>query len=403
MNVLTVLEEIKKYYQKSNKLAFWLSILVLNQTVGFTPHMPSFALYFLFLFFAVYQLIGEANKIDIYLISFLLYIPLQLLLTTPDAAFKSWERFFLFVLLISCVSPLLVSEKSIKCRRTMFMTAMYFCTFIGIGSFFGRFLGINYMYRQNMSIIFSSGFFGGLTVHSMLLGPIAGIGTIFMVHSAYKSGTKIYWLMAFLCLLSVFFSASRSALCATIAGCTLVLFRLSGAVGKFAKTCIIISLVSSLSFPLWGSAIDAVMEKNNLNVKSGSVLSSRESLWNYRVQEFRDHPILGMGFAAVKQQGSTWTGFNKETGMVEAGSSWLIILSMTGIIGAFLLFAFLLHAYFTAYQDKGQFSALVCGVLTLFYVHMIAEGYIFFGGSQMAFMLWLTVGVAMDCKYLIEE
>lgn len=403
MNIQTVFEEIKEYYQKSNKFAFWLTLLVLNQTVGFTPHMPAFALYFLFLAFAVYQLIGKEKKVDIYLLSFLIYIPLQLLITTPDAAFKSWERFVLFVLLIICVSPLLVSEKSIKCRRTMFLTAMYFCTFIGIGSFFGRFLGLNYMYRYDMNIVFSSGFFGGLTVHSMLLGPIAGIGTIFMVYSAYKSEKKIYWLMAFICLLSVFFSASRSALGATIAGCTLALFRLSGAVGRFAKSCIIISLLGSLSFPLWGGALDAVKEKNNLNVQSGSALSSRESLWNYRFQEFREHPILGMGFAAVKQQGSAWTGFNKDTGIVESGSSWLIILSMTGIIGTYLLFAFFIRAYFTAYRDKEQLSALVCGVLTLFYVHMVAEGYIFFGGSQMAFMLWLTVGVAMDCKYLIEE
>ena len=44
-------------------------------------------------------------------------------------------------------------------------------------------------------------------------------------------------------------------------------------------------------------------------------------------------------------------------------------------------------------------GALLCGVLTLFFVHMFAEGYIFAGGSFLAFMLWLTVGVATDSKY----
>lgn len=162
-------------------------------------------------------------------------------------------------------------------------------------------------------------------------------------------------------------------------------------------------MIGTASFPLWGSALDSVRAKNEGNIKAGGAINSRDKLWTSRINEFSNSPIVGVGFCAIDRTTSKDMNLDERTGMVESGSSWLIILSMTGFIGAILLIPVFVRSYFTVYRDEDSFSALVCGILTLFFVHMIAEGYIFYGGSQMAFMLWLTVGVAMDCKYLIEE
>lgn len=401
--IINLYQHIKLFYRACNKPTFWFSLIVLNQVIGFTPGFPSVILYATFLVYAIYQLTRPGNICNWGIMGFLIYIPLALLLTSPDAVFHSWERFVLFTLLVLCVSPIFTSEESIRNRLDMYKMLLVVCVIIGVGSFFARFLGINFMKTYNRDFMSQAGLFGGLTTHSMLLGPIAGIGALYMAYIAYLSRKKLYWVLSSLSAISVLFSASRSALAAMVAGFTIMLFRLSGSVNKFAITSVICIMIGTASFPLWGSALDSVRAKNEVNIRSGGALNSREKLWTSRINEFSNSPIFGVGFCAIDRTTSKDMNLDKRTGMVESGSSWLIILSMTGLVGAMLLVPVFVRSYLTAYRDEDSFSALVCGILTLFFVHMIAEGYIFYGGSQMAFMLWLTVGVAMDCKYLIEE
>ena len=403
MLIINLYQDIKLFYRTCNKPTFWFSLIVLNQVIGFTPGLPSVIVYATFLVYAIYQLTRPGNICNWGIMGFLIYIPLALLLTSPDAVFHSWERFVLFTLLVLCVSPIFTSEESIRNRLDMYKMLLVVCVIIGVGSFFARFLGINFMKTYNRDFMSQAGLFGGLTTHSMLLGPIAGIGALYMAYIAYLSRKKLYWVLSSLSAISVLFSASRSALAAMVAGFTIMLFRLSGSVNKFAITSVICIMIGTASFPLWGSALDSVRAKNEANIKAGGAINSRETLWNARFNEIRNSPIVGVGFCAIDRTASKDENLDTRTGMVESGSSWLIILSMTGLVGAMLLVPVFVRSYLTAYRDEDSFSALVCGILTLFFVHMLAEGYIFYGGSQMAFMLWLTVGVAMDCKYLIEE
>ena len=400
---IQLIQEFKAFYSACNKPAFWFCLIELNQIIGFTPAVPSIVLYAALIGFAFYLLLKQGMEYNWWILAFLSYVPLALLITSPDAIFRSWERFILFALLVICVSPLLTSEETIQSRRNMFQMLLVVCVIIGVGSFFARFLGINFMSTYKRDFLSHTGLFGGLTTHSMMLGPMAGIGALYMSFLAYTNRVKWYWLLASLSTISVMFSASRSALASLVAGMTIMLFRLSGSVNKFVITAVALITLCMASFPLWSGAMDSIIAKNDANLKAGSAINSRDKLWNSRLNEFQDSPVFGIGFAAIDRQSSRDEGFDERTGMVESGSSWLIILSMTGLLGALMIVPVLFMAYLTVYRDDDHFSALVCGVLTLFFVHMIAEGYIFYGGSQLAFMLWLTVGVAMDCKYLIEE
>ena len=225
-----------------------------------------------------------------------------------------------------------------------------------------------------------------------------------MSYCGYECRKWIYWVCAACCLFAVMFSASRAALMSSLAGIVVTLYKQSGATSRFIRMGVVLGLIFMVSYPVWGGALDAVKQKNEGNKKAGSVISSRENLWDARIAEFQSSPVLGVGFTAVDDavKGGTMP-YDVNTGMVESGSSWLIILSMTGLIGSIFLLPLFVSSFFLVWRDPCSFSALISGVLVLFYVHMIAEGYIFYAGSLLAFMMWLTVGVAHDCKYVWRE
>ena len=202
-----------------------------------------------------------------------------------------------------------------------------------------------------------------------------------------------------MCLLAVLFSASRSALMAVLAGNVLMLYKMSGTGSRFMKYVVMITLVASITLPLWESVLDGVIAKNNNNIEAGGAFDSRSVKWDARMKEFKDSPLLGVGFASIDPHASDVTELTLTTGIVEPGSSWLCIFSMVGLIGALLLLPVFYRAIAIAWHNRSDAAAIITGVLTLFYVHMFAEGYALSGGSFLAFCLWLTIGVAYDIKY----
>ena len=394
-----LLSTIKKFYKTCDKPTLFFALAAVNQVVGFTPQIPSAVYYAILILYAFYSL-TFLRSVNGLLVLFLLYVPLELSVMQPNSIFKPWERYVLFALVLLCNSPLLQGGKSQMRRSRIFKIILFSCAFLGVGSCFARFVGINYMTDNGE---FGVGTFGGLTLHSMLLGPIAGIGSLYLMALWYKTKKRWYVLGVVMCLLAVLFSASRSALMAALAGNVLMLYKMSGTGSRFMKYVVMITLVASVTFPLWESALDDVIAKNQTNVEAGSAFDSRSEKWEARTKEFKDNPLLGVGFASIDPNASDVSEQTKITGIVETGSSWLCIFSMTGLIGALLLLPVFYMAFVRAWRSKSEFAAVCAGVLTLFYVHMFAEGYVLSGGSFLAFCLWLTVGVAYDSKYYNNE
>ena len=397
-----LLSTIKKFYKTCDKPTLFFALAAVNQVVGFTPQIPSAVYYAILILYAFYSL-TFLRSVNGLLVLFLLYVPLELSVMQPNSIFKPWERYVLFALVMACVSPLLQGGKSQMRRSRIFKIILFSCAFLGVGSCVARFAGINYMVPDKNITTFAVGEFGGLTLHSMLLGPIAGIGSLYLMALWYKTKKRWYVLGVVMCLLAVLFSASRSALMAALAGNVLMLYKMSGTGSRFMKYVVMITLVASVTFPLWESALDDVIAKNQTNVEAGSAFDSRSEKWEARTKEFKDNPLLGVGFASIDPNASDVSEQTKITGIVETGSSWLCIFSMTGLIGALLLLPVFYMAFVRAWRSKSEFAAVCAGVLTLFYVHMFAEGYVLSGGSFLAFCLWLTVGVAYDSKYYNNE
>lgn len=389
-----MLYKINRTLLSINRPTLLYALVGVLPVVGFAPQLPSILVYLAAVLYAVFC-ISRSHDTDLLTLALLIYIPIELLITQPPGVFRSWPRYVLFALLLMNVSPLLQSTKLRHYREVIFQFMMWACAFLGVGSFFAYFLGVNFMKVGSADYILHSSLFGGLTTHSMMLGPIAGIGACYLANRAMMRGKAIDWIWVFISLFTVLLSASRSATMAAIAGVSVTIYYKSGAVSKFAKYVVVAIVILVSSSPLWEGAMEGVLEKNGSTSELN--FDSRAALWDERVEEFASSPLVGVGFCAIDTDASY--GLDISSGRVETGSSWLIVLSMLGIIGAFIIVPIIFRAIIYVRRRKDDLKAVLAGVLILFFVHMVAEGYIFAGGSFLAFMFWLTVGVSTDSKF----
>ena len=393
---MNIAKELIRELWSYNKLAIILVLVEMSKAVGFISTAPDSIVYLAILIFA-FTCCNNIEKFETSIILLLLYIPLEILLANPDPLFKSWYRYLGFVLGFLAVSPLIQSEKARLLRKQALLSLAIVSTILSIISFFCYFLGINFMRAGMYDTVYQAGTFGGLFRQSMLLGPIAGFASVFTSYNAHIKKRKEYWVLSIMCIGAVLFSASRSALMATIAGNVVMLYFGSKGKSRFIKTIMIITLLASVTFPLWEDATQLVLEKQANNTASGSMLMSRETKWINRIDEFKSSPLWGVGFSSVDV---SYTGdYLPHNGQIEPGSSWLVIISMLGIIGALIILPIFMTCYKANKNMNDDISALYLGLLALIAIHMVAEGYIFASGGFLFFMMWLIISVAFDQKY----
>lgn len=388
---------ITNHIRDVNKLALIFVVLQFTKPLGFIPpvlDMIGYALMAVMAFVVVFKL----RALSSLMLILIFYLGLNIILCHPDAIFRSWPRYLLFVLLLIVVSPLAQSPYLRTLREDMLNLTLWFGAIFSICSFFCYFLGINFMMGLR-SDYNTAGTFAGLFNQSMMLGPIAGISSVFLAYKAYISHTKpmrnLYVATSLACLAAVFFSASRSALLCTLVGIGVMLLHIMKSGTRFLKFIVLILFVAALTLPIWGGILDGVIQKNEANLAKGSFLTSREEKWNARISEFESSPIIGIGFATVDPALDV-VGLG---GTIEPGSSWLAVLSMSGIIGGILFLSVFFSGYKACRKMHSDKDALLSGLLTLFAVHMIAEGYVFAAGSFLCYLLWLVVGCCFDRKY----
>ena len=239
----------------------------------------------------------------------------------------------------------------------------------------------------------------------MLLGPISGCTVLYMFYQLYHwknsgKGKKLFFLIVlFMSVCLLFGAASRSAFIATAVGVVVLhCIYVRNRKAKLYK----IALFGILALVIFTPALEPYYAK--LLAKNGNEESlnfdSRADLWRLHWESFKENPLTGVGFCAVDvEPGINTLGDN---GRVETGSSWLSILSMTGILG-FCSFCFLLGEMGGAlYRNIKWFNLQVAfktGLITFFLIHMLAEGYILAAGSFLFFYFWLLLGVILNRNY----
>jgi len=382
---------------KTQPLALLLTIVVMLYLVGGIITLPSTCLLIVYLPALVLYLVKGGINVEKKWLLFLLFLPFTIILAQPAPVFKSWDRYMLFALLFLISSPVLQSDYSRKFRASAFLYVIIVSTLLSIGSFIGYFLGINFCTNEGdyiVDYVGVAGHFSGLTRQSMFLGPLSGISSVFLFYK-YLSSKKKLWLLFFVpCMGSMFFASSRGAFLATIAGLLTVLYYFVNNKREFIKRLTISLLIIGITFPLWKTVTFALQDKQNIHKGETELFDSRSGKVEQRFEEFVSSPIWGVGFSAIDANGKD--PYNRNTGTVEPGSSWLAVLSMSGLIG-FILFSILFKESFVIVRKVPQ-KACLTGILMFYAVHMLVEGYIFAAGNPNAFIVWLVIGCCYDVK-----
>lgn len=388
-----IIDIIINEVRSTNKIALLFSLFVITKAVGFIPfQIPSFFIYGVMVLVALYCL-KKSEHLEFLFVALLIYIVLNILISDILPIFNPWGRLGGFVVMLLCVSPIIQGEYIRQYRRYLFKYFVLLGSILSILSFFCWFIGLNFMSREFVDIT-KAGNFGGLFVHSMILGPVAGISSLNMIYKFFATKRKLYIILSLCCIGALFLSASRTSFVSLVVSLAVMIYKINIEKSKLVKYIFISILSLTISFPIWQSYTDLMVQKNNLNIETGSVFSSRDTKWNARLVEFRSQPIIGIGFASIDLTLDHVT----EGGTVEPGSSWLVVLSMLGVIG----FVFVLSIFYKSFRncdDNEPDRALFLSVLCYFSISMITEGYIFAAGSFMSIFMWTIVGCCYDSKY----
>lgn len=317
-------------------------------------------------------------------------------LNVIDPIFQSELRLVSFFLMLCAIGPMNNSLFAVRYRYSLFKYLSFFIIFLSCLSFplwltdIKMFFHSNYLYK-------------GLFNHSMMLGPMAGMSVIICLQKVltgefHSQTNKIIWLVLLtFSLFSTLLSGSRSAIFSLLFGIFVMLFLVyRNNIRRIFKIITITVAVIGISFPVWYPYTENVRMKQEANLKAGGSFQSRETLWEDRIAEFKENPILGSGFASINKEVIKARDKINTNGGIEPGSSWLFILSSVGLLGilAFstVFFVPIIKGLRQEYTSDSVFITIV-SVLSFYSVHMMAEGYIFASGSFLFLYLWLSISL----------
>lgn len=362
----------------------YLQISFLNLNLG-TVYYVLLIIPFLYLL-----LISKRFKFNFLMVWFSLSCLISILLNDIPDLFQPYQRFGIFIIIVGLIGPLINNSLFFRLRILIGNMLNNAILSLVIFSFIGISLGLPFMLGR--------GGFTGFFNHSMMLGPMSSLAILISLHKAQISeNRKIYWFflgLASLAFITCVAAGSRSALLAGLLGSSFFFYKLNqDKLTRFVRIIVGLIAFGVFSFPIWEPFTERLMEKIVYSEDQGDALVTRSFLWDMRISEFKSSPVIGVGFASVDPKISI--KFNEEDGKVEPGSSWLAILSMTGLLG-FIPILILLVKYLIFLLNDRIFpvrSAFLGGMMLLFVVHMMAEGYVLSAGSGLFFYFWLTLGV----------
>lgn len=383
------------------KIFFWALLLVsLTKCVNRFLVLPDVIYYSIYLGCFIWLLFRGgmiANKKYLFFVSATFF---SIWLNDIPAFFQAPFRLFAFLSIAFMVGPFFTNDRLTSMRRLLFIRTLQILRWVVILSFILKLVA--------PALVMDYSGFSGLTSQSMLLSPLAGIGVLYSLYRFHLSETRVehYKESAYLCIcfLVLLLSGSRGALAATIVGGAFFYIRLyRHHIGALLQFGLFILLLAVSTSALWWPYTERLRQKVESSRDNGGTVSSRERLWQDRIDEFAAFPIFGVGFASYNLDYiQSEHSINRQTGTVEPGSSWLFLLSSLGLYG---FLSFLVPFAYTTYilykdRDTGLNGGLLCSIMILFSVHMLVEGYIVSSGAYLCFLLWLSLS---ECEQIVRQ
>lgn len=242
------------------------------------------------------------------------------------------------------------------------------------------------------------GDFTGVMWHSMTLGPIAALAGLTALTRAMSRGS-LAWYGVFAAAAGVAtLAASRSALAGLVLGVMILVAMKLKRRPFLSAAVLVVGVVVAVAPEASLSFLSGVLPENfTAGLMRKSWDHTREAHWDARWEEFLYAPLTGVGFASGWEDTA---GYNEESGAIETGSSYLSILSMTGVLGASAfgwLVASAVHGAIKLWRriDERQKTEFAC-FAGFWLVHLGAEGYVYGVGSLLGLTFWLWMGRLRD-------
>lgn len=375
-------------------LSFIVALAAVNSIIKFTPSTPQVLYFGLMLLLLFIGITKSTNRISFLMFWLLIASVISIILNDIPEYYNPLGRFLIFVIGILVLSPMVQGNFINLIKVYLFKYTNILLLIITFLSFLGKITGA-------YSVFDYANLFSGITTGSMIMAPIAGISLLIccwkIYEDYYKKKTKYYFIiLALMSLFCLILAGSRAALLGSLTAVLFLFIKLfKGKITKMVKVLVFIFFALAITSPIWISYTETLTNKMEFSESQGDQFSSRADLWDYRIQEFMESPVAGIGFA-----NSHYGLIDTTTGNIEPGTSWGAILAMIGLLGAipFLILniKFLKYLYF----DKVNLlnSAFLLGILIFFIVHWFAEGYMLAAGSFLFFYAWLSLGVIQVYK-----
>ena len=371
------------------KIALIIAIVAVNNIITATPG-ASLPLYYGSFFIAfIFGIEGGRVKTNGYMVFLVLAALLSLIVNHIPSYFKANERFISFLIGVGLLSPLFKNKELALLRQIIFKYINRFLLCIVVFSFIGRITGL-------FPVTGVANLFQGVTTNPMLLAPISAISILISVWGFYKMTSNFKFryiflfqlILSFLCLL---LSGSRIAILGLVMGFFLFLFKIyQKRMGKFMRIIFFLLLLVIASSSIWMNYTDTLMKKFEYGEAQGDITASRTNQWEHRINEFKESPVFGIGFATLHEG-----LYDETTGIIEPATSWGAFFSMTGLLGGLSFLLLVGIQFYKLFRDDSYSleTALFVGILCFFMIHWIAEGYMLASGSFLFFYSWLVLGI----------
>lgn len=310
-----------------------------------------------------------------------------------------WDyRLFTFSIVLFFITPIISSYKVFVFRFKYLKYCFFIFPFLSLLSLFCYFMGINVMAIKPGDVNWD---FSAVFWHSMWLGAACGVSNVVLTWIVIEAKRKkikmifVAWLFA-----SVFVSviaASRSALLASLIAMSVIVFLKLKNVKQLVTYGVIIVLAVMCVFPLYEAHSVRMQAKMEHQEKAGT--NSRTHVWSLRALDFKESPIVGMGFAS-----SHVSPTKIVVGRLESGSGWFSVSCQTGILGSLVFLSLLLVCYrrIKPFLRRDVDLLLFVGVFVFLCMHSAFEAYILTAGYYLCILFWGILGIFYEYPKYME-
>lgn len=398
-------------FLKQNRTAFLAAALLLAvfMQILYPIPVPTNYVFFGFAAFVVLTSLGDGEKkINWGMLALIIAVVISILGNNIPAFFKPWPRFVLFFLLAVGCSPLFSSPSADRLKRQMNMGGLWACFIISVWSFVAYFTGQG-QYIQG----FVNGYMG-VTGHPNFLGyyvmvTMAGLASLFFRCTTQKERIIIGGLWAS-CIITLLVSASRSATGLGLVGSIIAGYlRLQKDTAKKFRMVMIMSCAVVMALPYLIPYAETMMKKE-MNFDDGgeaALAATRGSIWDLRMQEMAESPVIGIGaYSCDTKLENADIFYSEVTGSIELGSSYLGLLAQSGWL-AFISFLVMLVPIVLktvryCFRERTPYAQFFFPMLLISLVHMAFEGYLMTAGAVQSVIVWMLIAACDQCDKVAD-